>query len=166
MRFKRAALVAVPLTLFLTLAPLSAAWAEGDDGATALVADGSYSSYSPQIQTLMAFAHEQIGKPYVAGATGWAWDCSSLTAAAYARVGIDMPAYSFTQAHMGSKVTGEIRPGDLIFMWGHGHGNDAANGHVAIATSAFTMISASNPRDGVHEVRIPSGLTAVRRFVS
>ncbi|NLT56955.1 MAG: peptidoglycan DD-metalloendopeptidase family protein, partial [Actinomycetales bacterium] len=45
-----------------------------------------------QIETVLTFATSRIGDPYRYGAAGPnAWDCSSFTQAAYARVGLTLP---------------------------------------------------------------------------
>jgi len=51
-----------------------------------------------RIQAMLAWADSHIGDPYVFGANGpHAWDCSSFTQAAYARIGITMPRTASAQ---------------------------------------------------------------------
>jgi peptidoglycan DL-endopeptidase CwlO len=70
----------------------------------------------------VAFARSHIGDPYVFAAAGpHAWDCSGLTMAAYASVGIDIGPHSATAQYGLEKVEGNlvpfssVRPGDLLF---------------------------------------------------
>jgi cell wall-associated NlpC family hydrolase len=147
------------------IAVASPAFAEGDDGPT--VTDSSIVVANPQVQRVVDYALSKIGHRYVAGGRGPdVFDCSGFTSAAYAQIGIDLPAYSFTQARMGWGVSqGDIQAGDLLFMPGGHAGDIRAFGHVALAISPTEMVSASNPHDGVHRVRIPANLNGIRRYV-
>ncbi|WUH91399.1 NlpC/P60 family protein [Streptomyces sp. NBC_00433] len=72
----------------------------------------------------IAFAHDQLGDPYVWGATGpGSWDCSGLTQAAYKAAGIDLPRTTGEQVEVGTRVsTADLEPGDLIFFYSdHSH---------------------------------------------
>ena len=69
------------------------------------------------------------------------FDCSGLTAFAFADAGIALPHNSHGQAAMGRPVArDDIRRGDLVFFSTAGAGAS----HVGIATSATTAISATN----------------------
>jgi cell wall-associated NlpC family hydrolase len=95
----------------------------------------------------VAFARAQLGKPYVYGATGPnAYDCSGLTLAAYASVGIGLPRTSQQQWSVGTPVSA-LQPGDLVFF------NPTSTGpsHVGIYIGNGQMIDA--PRTGAY-VRI------------
>jgi hypothetical protein len=122
-----------------------------------------------QIARVIEFARAQIGKPYKANTQGPdTYDCSGLVTAAYKTVGIILPALTFTQVKMGSAVPADpsaVAPGDCLFMRG---GSPVADlGHVAIATSSSTMISAPHTGAFVHEGPIPWGsVQQVRRYVS
>jgi cell wall-associated NlpC family hydrolase len=87
-------------------------------------------------------ARAQIGDGYAWGASGpGAFDCSGLTAFAYARAGVTLPHSSYAQAAVGRPVArGDIRPGDLVFFSTAGPGPS----HVGIATSARTVVSATD----------------------
>ncbi len=72
---------------------------------------------------MLAWAETHVGDPYVFGATGPnAWDCSSFTQAAYARIGISThrtagAQRSWLAAGNGFRVApGEEQPGDLLFI--------------------------------------------------
>jgi len=76
-------------------------------------------------------AYDQLGKPYVWGATGPnSFDCSGLTTYCY-RVGANMeiPRSSYDQANLPSVSISQIQPGDIVGFHGWGHvgmyiGND------------------------------------------
>jgi cell wall-associated NlpC family hydrolase len=95
-------------------------------------------------------AAAQIGDGYAWGGSGPdAFDCSGLTAFAFARAGIALPHTSQGQAAKGTPVArDDIRPGDLVFFSTAGPGPS----HVGIATSPRTVVSATNA--GVMEHRL------------
>jgi cell wall-associated NlpC family hydrolase len=74
---------------------------------------------SSKAATAIAFARQQLGKPYVWGATGPAsYDCSGLTQAAWKAAGIDLPRTTWDQVKFGTRVsTANLQPGDLIFFY-------------------------------------------------
>ena len=84
----------------------------------------------------------QIGDGYAWGGTGPdAFDCSGLTAYAFARRGVKLPHTSQGQFAMGSAVDrDDIRPGDLVFFSTAGPGAS----HVGVATGTKTVVSATN----------------------
>jgi cell wall-associated NlpC family hydrolase len=86
-------------------------------GGTTPTAPGS--SSSSKAATAIAFARQQIGKPYVWGATGpSSYDCSGLTQAAWRAAGIDLPRTTWDQVKVGTRVsTSDLQPGDLIFFY-------------------------------------------------
>ncbi|HEU5301354.1 MAG TPA: NlpC/P60 family protein [Acidimicrobiia bacterium] len=86
----------------------------------------------------VAFAHAQLGKPYVYAASGPnAYDCSGLTMAAWRAGGVSLPHYSGAQYSRLTKVSMHaLQPGDLIF-WGPG-----GSEHVAIYIGGGKIISA------------------------
>ncbi|WNI17351.1 NlpC/P60 family protein [Actinacidiphila sp. ITFR-21] len=67
----------------------------------------------------IAFAHQQLGKPYVWGATGPdSFDCSGLTQAAYKAAGVSLPRTTYDQVDVGTRVSeANLQPGDLIFFY-------------------------------------------------
>ncbi len=70
-------------------------------------------------QQVIAFARDQLGKPYVWGATGPdSFDCSGLTQAAYKAAGINLPRTTWDQVNVGHRVSvDDLQPGDLIFFY-------------------------------------------------
>jgi cell wall-associated NlpC family hydrolase len=87
-------------------------------------------------------ARAQIGDGYAYGGSGPdAFDCSGLTAYVFASTDVALPHNSHGQAALGRPVArDDIRPGDLVFFSTAGAGAS----HVGVATSATTVISATN----------------------
>jgi len=76
------------------------------------------------MDTILAKAHEQVGKPYVfgSGPDTSSFDCSDLIQWAYKQAGINIPRVTGDQINVGQPVKwGEFKPGDLIFSNGGGH---------------------------------------------
>lgn len=121
------------------------------------------------IDTVIAFARAQLGKPYKFNSAGPdAFDCSGLTTAAYRQIGVYLPHQSAMQSTKGTAVdwrTEEIRPGDLVFMFTTAQ--PTVISHVGIAISATQWIHAPRGGDVVRIGMIPSDdkIQAVRRFV-
>lgn len=124
---------------------------------------------STRVQTMIAFAKAQLGKPYLFGSAGPnSYDCSGLVRASFAKIGISVPHQSRALALLGTAVdwrTTSIQPGDLIFTYSGG--NTSQIGHVAIAISATQMIEALSPGKTVSIRAIPSkdDIVAVRRLL-
>ncbi|MFF3163851.1 C40 family peptidase [Streptomyces sp. NPDC003273] len=109
----------------------------------------------------IAFARAQIGKPYVAGASGpGSYDCSGLTQAAWRAAGVALPRAARDQAAMGTTVPlAEARPGDLVFF-----GGDCS--HAGLLTGDGTMIHAPRPGAYVREEPVHlAGEPVVHRVV-
>jgi peptidoglycan DL-endopeptidase CwlO len=120
------------------------------------------------VERVLAYARDQLGRPYRKGAAGPdAFDCSGLVRAAYLTIGVDLPHYSVTQASRGRPVdwrTEPIQAGDLVFMRGDTPVVDL--GHVGLAISATEWIVASRPGQPVHLGPIPMAvIQRVRRIV-
>jgi peptidoglycan DL-endopeptidase CwlO len=99
----------------------------------------------------IAFAAAQIGDPYKWGAAGPdAWDCSGLTAGAWAKGGKSLPHYSVAQFTGSTPITAaQLAPGDLVF-WGSSS-NPSSIYHVGLYVGGGQMIHA--PRTGRPVVR-------------
>jgi cell wall-associated NlpC family hydrolase len=93
--------------------------------------------------TIIAFAQNQLGKPYQWGATGPdAFDCSGLMMQAYRAAGIDIPRTSQAQWLWGPRVAAsQVKPGDLVFFAGS-DGTRLAPGHVGLVIGGGKMIEA------------------------
>lgn len=88
----------------------------------------------------VAFAHAQLGKPYVWGGNGNpGFDCSGLTKAAYAAVGIAIPRTAQTQYNHGPRLPAgaALQPGDLLFF-----GTPRRIHHVGMSLGGTLMINA------------------------
>jgi cell wall-associated NlpC family hydrolase len=95
------------------------------------------------VATAIAYAEQQIGKPYQWGATGPdAFDCSGLVMMAYRAAGINIARTSeeqwATEPHVAAS---QVQPGDLVFFAG-ADGTPASPGHVGLVIGHGQMIEA------------------------
>ncbi|MCM3556666.1 peptidoglycan DD-metalloendopeptidase family protein [Janibacter melonis] len=104
----------------------------------------------------LSWATTQIGDDYRMGANGPnAWDCSSFTQAAFARIGVTLPRTAQDQRDWLAKGNGrrvqpgQEKPGDLIFY--DSYRGPSQIGHVAIVwdPAAKKTVEASSPSQGV-----------------
>jgi cell wall-associated NlpC family hydrolase len=95
------------------------------------------------VATAITYARQQIGKPYVWGATGPdAFDCSGLMMMAYRAAGISIPRTSQQQWLWGPRVQpGHEEAGDLVFFAG-ADGTPTAPGHVGLVIGKNLMVEA------------------------
>ncbi|MFB4284994.1 C40 family peptidase [Nonomuraea sp. MTCD27] len=100
-----------------------------------------------QVAAVIAYAHAQLGKPYLWGAEGpAAFDCSGLTMRAYQAAGISIPRVAADQWRHGPPVRlGQEQPGDLAFFRMEADGP----GHVGLVIGNRQMIHAPNRRSVV-----------------
>ncbi len=98
----------------------------------------------------VAFAYQQLGKPYVWGATGpGSFDCSGLVQAAWTAAGVSIPRTTYEQwAALPHVSMSAIQPGDLIFF--------DSIGHVGIYVGNNTIIDAPQPGEFVELVSLSS----------
>ncbi|MFE5113921.1 NlpC/P60 family protein [Streptomyces sp. NPDC056663] len=98
----------------------------------------------------IAYASQQLGKPYVWGAEGPdSFDCSGLTSQAWLHAGVAIPRTSEEQwAQLKHVPVSRMRPGDLIIYYSDAH-------HVAIYTGGGKIIQA--PRTGRPVYVSPAG---------
>lgn len=103
----------------------------------------------PGADALAALDHafDQVGDPYVWGATGpAAFDCSGLTQWAYQAAGVDLPRVSRDQFAAGGQPVevDELLPGDLVFFatatWDPGVVH-----HVGMYAGSGLMVDAPRP---------------------
>ncbi|HEV2372735.1 MAG TPA: C40 family peptidase, partial [Streptosporangiaceae bacterium] len=98
---------------------------------------------SRAVNTAIAFARAQLGKPYFFGGTGPdSFDCSGLVMMAYRAAGINIPRTSEEQWAWGPRVSpSQVQPGDLVFFAGS-DGTPTSPGHVGLVIGRNLMIEA------------------------
>jgi len=91
----------------------------------------------------VAYAEDQLGKPYLFGGTGPdAFDCSGLVMMAYRAAGVDIARTSQQQwATLPHVPANKVEPGDLVFFAGS-DGTPTSPGHVGLVIAKNTMIEA------------------------
>ncbi|MFD7879386.1 NlpC/P60 family protein [Streptomyces sp. NPDC059766] len=106
---------------------------------------------SRQAAGAIYYAQKKLGTPYLWGGNGTAdqggrFDCSGLTKASYASVGITLPRVANDQYNAGPHPKrSELLPGDLVFF-SHDLSDSRAIHHVGIYVGGGYMIDA--PRTG------------------
>ncbi len=95
------------------------------------------------VATAIAYAEQQLGKPYQWGATGPdAFDCSGLVMMAYRAAGIDIARTSQVQWTTEHQIpASQAQPGDLVFFAG-ADGTPTSPGHVGLVIGNGQMIEA------------------------
>jgi cell wall-associated NlpC family hydrolase len=121
-------------------AALAASW---NHAAAGTAAAGTAAAPGRAAAQAIAYARNQIGKPYQWGGTGPdTFDCSGLVMMAYRAAGISIARRSqdqwATEPHIPASQAG---PGDLVFFAG-ADGTSTAPGHVGLVTGPHTMIEA------------------------
>ena len=99
-------------------------------------------SYNPTGQSVVNYACQFVGNPYVWGGTSLTngADCSGFIMSVYAKFGVSLPHSSAAMAGCGRGVSySEAMPGDIICY----------AGHVAIYMGGGQIVHASNARDGI-----------------
>ena len=97
--------------------------------------------------SLVAYAKQFIGNPYVWGGTSLTKgaDCSGFVLSIYKKYGISLPHSSKAQANCGTRIKASAaRPGDLFF-----YGNNGVINHVAIYIGGGQVVHASSARTGI-----------------
>lgn len=126
-----------------------------------------------QQATAVAYALDQLGKPYVFGATGPnSFDCSGLVMKAWAAAGVTIPRTTYYQATTGVAVpnTASMEPGDLILIPGS-DGTMAHPGHVGMyigrdSSGRQWLVQAPHTGTVVHTTLVSSwehDIAAIRR---
>jgi peptidoglycan DL-endopeptidase CwlO len=95
------------------------------------------------VAAVIAYARQQLGKPYLWGGTGPdSFDCSGLVMMAYRAAAIDIPRTSQDQWAWGPRISASnVQPGDLVFFAGS-DGTPASPGHVGLVIGGGLMIEA------------------------
>ncbi|WP_405018782.1 bifunctional lytic transglycosylase/C40 family peptidase [Kitasatospora sp. NBC_00070] len=108
---------------------------------------GSSLALSAQSAGAIYYAQRTLGTPYLWGGNGWAsqdgrFDCSGLTQAAYASVGIELPRVANDQWNSGPHPSrDQLRPGDLVFF-ATDQSDPRSIDHVGIYVGGGSMINA------------------------
>ncbi|MGG5460326.1 NlpC/P60 family protein [Clostridium sp. B9] len=103
---------------------------------------------SGSASSIISYAYQFIGRPYVFGATGPdAFDCSGFTSYVYRHAaGMEITRTTYTQVNQGRYVSrDQLQPGDLVFT----NGPASSPGHVGIYVGNGQMIHAARPGVGV-----------------
>jgi peptidoglycan hydrolase CwlO-like protein len=104
---------------------------------------GALPAVSGNASSIIAYAYQFVGKPYVYGATGPnSFDCSGFTSYVMNKYGVGLGRTTYDQVTQGTPVSySDLQPGDLVFTRGVGH--------VGIYVGNGNMIHASRPGVGV-----------------
>ena len=127
----------------------------GSSSSSSSGSSGSSVSYNPTGQSVVNYACQFVGNPYVWGGTSLTngADCSGFIMSVYAKFGVSLPHSSGAMAGCGRGVSySEAMPGDIICY----------AGHVAIYMGGGQIVHASNAKDGIKI----SGNAAYRSIVA
>ena len=114
----------------------------GTSSSSSSGSSGSSVSYNPTGQSVVNYACQFVGNPYVWGGTSLTngADCSGFIMSIYAKFGVSLPHSSGAMAGCGRGVSySEAMPGDIICY----------AGHVAIYMGGGQIVHASNAKDGI-----------------
>lgn len=103
---------------------------------------------SDRAAVAVAAALAQVGEPYVNTPPGAqppnSWDCSKLTAWAWAQAGVRLTAYSYVQAREVRQISAnDLQPGDLLFFFKNGAH------HASMYIGGGQIVEAASPQSGV-----------------
>lgn len=119
---------------------------------------------SSAVENAIAYATAQVGEPYqLSGMGPNTWDCSGLTKASYASVGVYIGTHSSTDQYNYMNAQGRLVPrdqmqrGDLLFYSDGGSASNPRKYHVAIYLGGGKMIEAPNPSAPVRIVNVRYG---------
>jgi peptidoglycan DL-endopeptidase CwlO len=140
-------------TLVESLTPAQRAVATGGGGNTSKTTPGgSYTGPTgTQAEKAVAFVYDQLGCPYVYGATGPCqdgFDCSGLTMSAWASAGVSIPRTSYGQATLPAVSESDLQPGDILEF--------AGDSHVGLYVGGGMLIDAPQPGENVEKVSLSS----------
>jgi cell wall-associated NlpC family hydrolase len=159
---RAAAAARARLAAATTAATVATVVPTSSDGPAATVVDSGSSTSAPSGHgdQVASLALAEQGKPYVWAASGPnSFDCSGLVMYVFAKIGIQLPHSSYSQAGMGSPVAfSDLQPGDLVFFNG--------NSHVGIYIGGGQFVHAPHTGDVVRVASLASegGLDAARRI--
>ncbi len=131
---------------------------DGEEVSASSVVEAAASSSG---QSVVDFATQFVGNPYVWGGTSLTngADCSGFAQSVYSNFGVDLPRTSYEQESAGTSVSSleEAQPGDLICY----------GSHVAIYMGDGQIVHASNETDGIKisDNAAYRTITSIRRLV-
>ena len=105
------------------------------------------SASSGSVQTVLNMAYNQLGKPYVYGATGTStFDCSGFTQYVYKHAaGVDISRTTYSQINVGTPVSqSQLQPGDLVFTHAGHVGIYVGNGNMIHAPQTGAVVKVSS----------------------
>ncbi len=114
-------------------------------------------TYSGSSSSIVDYAYQFLGTPYVYGATGpSAFDCSGFTSYVFRNAaGVEISRTTYSQVGVGQEVSyNELQPGDLVFTYGLDH--------VGIYVGNGQYIHAPYPGESVKVSPVTSFYTARR----
>lgn len=124
-------------------------------------ADGGSTTLGNKI---VATAKKYLGWPYIWGGSSpsqGGFDCSGLIQYAYAQNGISIPRVTYDQVKGGTKVTGSLMAGDLLFSNYDGRGP----GHVVMYIGNGQIIEAQKKGVPIH-IRATPSYKEARRYLT
>ena len=116
-----------------------------DDGSSDTGA--SDSSYSSVRDSVVSYALQFVGNPYVYGGTSLTngTDCSGFTMSVLANFGVSIPRVAASQAGAGTAVdVSAVQPGDLLF-----YSDGSGISHVAMYIGGGQVVHASSSTTGI-----------------
>lgn len=116
-----------------------------DDGSAD--SSASDSSYSSVRDSVVSYALQFVGNPYVYGGTSLTngTDCSGFTMSVLANFGVSIPRVAASQAGAGTAVdVSAVQPGDLLF-----YSDGSGISHVAMYIGGGQVVHASSSTTGI-----------------
>lgn len=117
------------------------------DGGSADSSAASDSSYSSVRDSVVSYALQFVGNPYVYGGTSLTngTDCSGFTMSVLANFGVSIPRVAASQAGAGTAVdVSAVQPGDLLF-----YSDGSGISHVAMYIGGGQVVHASSSTTGI-----------------
>lgn len=104
----------------------------------------------PEVQRLIDYGKELLGRRYRSHAGGFTLDCSGFVNYAFSKLDIKLPRSSSSISSATQSISkSDIRPGDLLFFKGRNAGSKRV-GHVALVVDVkgdnITMMHSSNSK--------------------
>jgi len=118
-------------------------------GQTLVLRDDAAARRARRVAAAIAYAREQLGKPYRFATAGPdTFDCSGLVMRAWAAAGVRLPRVTYEQIDAGERITRDrLAAGDLVFT------NNG--GHVELYIGGDEVINAGHTGVAVHRQALP-----------